>query len=131
MAKQKRIDYSQRGRITPEIVSNESYMQKNKDYALNFGSAFRIMKDSILANKSEKQTRTPAKIPKTKNYKKNKYLLNIIKKKLKDPSYSSSQFATLKTIEQKLIEQLNGNVYNQQKGDYRHEVRRIHFSTLP
>lgn len=52
MAKKTRLDYN-KNRLTPEYVSDDSYSRNNKEYALSFGSGFKMLKNSLIRDKSE------------------------------------------------------------------------------
>lgn len=115
MAKKKyRIDYRDHSRLTPKIVKNEIYDQKHRTYALNFGSAFRMLKESF--NGDDREKKTPAKSQKTtrsKYQKRNKKLLIMINKYISDPLFSTSQLTQLLEIKNKIQLQLKEDCYNQ------------------
>jgi hypothetical protein len=119
MAKKTRIDYKKKNRLTPEFVSDNNYSRNNdKEYALNFGSAFRMMKNGLIRDKSENKDRTPAKIKnpkikKSKNYKRNKKMLSQINQLITDPQFPIGEQARLVEIRKKIELQIRENCYDQ------------------
>ncbi len=118
MAKKTRLDYN-RNRLTPEYVSDECYSRNNdKEYALSFGSGFKMLKNSLIGDKSENKVRSPAKIKnpkikKSKNYKRNKNLLSKINQLITDPQFSIGEQARLVEIRTKIELQIRENCYDQ------------------
>ncbi|QEE16434.1 hypothetical protein DSAG12_02264 [Promethearchaeum syntrophicum] len=117
----KRIDYKRKNRLTPEFISERAYRQNKhyKDYALNFGSAFRIMKQNFNRDHSEKKGKTSAKIKptkptKSKHYKRNKRLLAEITKRITDPQFPIGEQAKFVDIRKKIELQLQTDCYDQQ-----------------
>ena len=115
MVRKKRLDYDRRGRITPERVSNASFNRSHKNYALNFGSAFQMIKNSFEIGDNENKTVKSKKNKKSKYERKNKKLLMEINEYIADPSFSITQQSNLIEIKHKIQLQIRENRYEQKK----------------
>lgn len=114
MVKKTRIDYNKRNRLTPIYVSDSTYNKTNKEYMLSFGKGFKMIKNSLSKDKSEKKVRSPAKSPKrNKHLKRNKNMLKKIDNYISDPSLSMNQQSNLIEIKRKIQLQLRDNSYDQ------------------
>jgi hypothetical protein len=100
-------NYKKRDRLTPIVTKNPYYSAEstkstnNRRFSFDWGW-----------NESEK---THEKKKKPQYVLRNKRTLKFIKKRLREPSYSSSQCMNLRAIKEKLESQINENVYDQRK----------------
>ena len=112
MAKNRRIDYKDHSRLTPKLVSKEIYEQNNKELALNFGSAFRMLKNRIPHISRNKKVKD--KKPKKSKYeKRNRKFLALINNRITNPKYPFGEQPQLMELKKKIILQIQSNVYNQ------------------